>query len=265
MEPMRLATDPPGAGRLVPRPAQRGRAHGGRLRHLRWNRRSRLRGRRAGRTSRRRGALPEAARWASSSGSVSGVVALIGGAVFVVGSKKDAASAPLPPSERRPIRAGKRISGSRRASAAMGPAPRRMPADMIAIPGGSFFMGSDDGLPLEKPAHQVVLAPFCIDEFEVTVDKYKACSDAGRVQARRDDQRVGRDRRQGPQGVRPALQRARSRGAAKHPINCVDWEMADKFCHEQGGACRPRPSGSLRRAGPTGASTRGATTIPRPA
>ena len=36
--------------------------------------------------------------------------------------------------------------------------PPTCPHGMIAIPGGSFFMGSDDGLPFEKPAHQVTLA-----------------------------------------------------------------------------------------------------------
>ena len=41
-------------------------------------------------------------------------------------------------------------------------------------------MGSDDGLAFEKPSHQVTLGPYCIDEFEVTVERYKACSDAGR-------------------------------------------------------------------------------------
>jgi formylglycine-generating enzyme required for sulfatase activity len=50
---------------------------------------------------------------------------------------------------------------------------------MIPIPGGSYFMGSDDGLALEKP-HQVTLWPYCIDQFEVRVDAYKACSDGGR-------------------------------------------------------------------------------------
>ena len=50
---------------------------------------------------------------------------------------------------------------------------------MIEIPGGKFFMGSDEDLELEKPAHHVTLSPYCIDRFEVTTEDYKACSDAG--------------------------------------------------------------------------------------
>ena len=66
---------------------------------------------------------------------------------------------------------------------------------MIQIPGGSFFMGSDDGLALEKPSHQVTLEPFCMDEFEVTVDAYKACSDTGRCKRAGQRERLGGDLR----------------------------------------------------------------------
>jgi len=94
-------------------------------------------------------------------------------------------------------------------------------------------MGSDDGLALEKPAHQVVLAPYCIDEFEVTVDKYKACSDAGRCKRAgvtndwpeiTDKERKAFD---------PLCNSRDPAGRGRHPVNCVDWEMANKFCAEQ--------------------------------
>lgn len=109
------------------------------------------------------------------------------------------------------------------------------PPDMVRIPGGSFFMGSDDGLPLERPSHQVTLKPYCIDQFEVTVERYKACSDAGRCKragiandwvAIADKERKAFD---------PLCNARDPVGRAKHPINCVDWEMADKFCREQNG------------------------------
>jgi len=163
-----------------------------------------------------------------------GALAAIAGAVYVVGAKKDAASAPLPPSASAAPSAPPSAPAPASASAAIGPAARApCPADMIAIPGGSFFMGNDDALPLEKPAHQVVLEPYCIDRFEVSVDKYKACSDAGRC------------KRAGTTNDWPAIEAKDHKvfdplcnvrdpeARAKHPINCVDWEMSDKYCREQ--------------------------------
>jgi sulfatase modifying factor 1 len=40
--------------------------------------------------------------------------------------------------------------------------------DMIAIPGGTFRMGSDDHYPEERPAHRVTVDPFRIDRSPVT-------------------------------------------------------------------------------------------------
>jgi formylglycine-generating enzyme required for sulfatase activity len=52
---------------------------------------------------------------------------------------------------------------------------------MKKIPGGKFFMGSDDRKDEEheRPAHQVTLSAYCMDTTEVTVAQYKACSDRG--------------------------------------------------------------------------------------
>jgi formylglycine-generating enzyme required for sulfatase activity len=43
---------------------------------------------------------------------------------------------------------------------------------MVYIPGGTFTMGSNKGNPDEKPAHQVTLSPFLMDQFEVTAEMY---------------------------------------------------------------------------------------------
>jgi formylglycine-generating enzyme required for sulfatase activity len=109
------------------------------------------------------------------------------------------------------------------------------PAGMLRIPGGSFFMGSDDGLALEKPAHQVTLAPFCIDEYEVTVERYKACSDAGRCKRAPTANEWAGIADKERKAFDPLCNIRDPDGRAKHPINCVDWDMATKFCQEQGG------------------------------
>ncbi|HJV73631.1 MAG TPA: SUMF1/EgtB/PvdO family nonheme iron enzyme [Noviherbaspirillum sp.] len=47
---------------------------------------------------------------------------------------------------------------------------------LVALPGGSFTMGSNSSDPTEKPAHRVSIgAPFAIGKYEVTVEQWDAC------------------------------------------------------------------------------------------
>ncbi|MFM0482961.1 SUMF1/EgtB/PvdO family nonheme iron enzyme [Paraburkholderia strydomiana] len=47
---------------------------------------------------------------------------------------------------------------------------------MIALPAGSFLMGSSSDDPSEKPVHHVTIgAPFAIAKYEVTVEQWNAC------------------------------------------------------------------------------------------
>ncbi len=49
---------------------------------------------------------------------------------------------------------------------------------MIALPAGSFPMGSSTDDPSEKPVHHVTIgAPFAIGKYEVTVEQWNACAD----------------------------------------------------------------------------------------
>ncbi len=45
-------------------------------------------------------------------------------------------------------------------------------SDMVAIPGGQFTMGRDDGLVQERPEHTVNIEPFEMDRTEVTNEEY---------------------------------------------------------------------------------------------
>jgi formylglycine-generating enzyme required for sulfatase activity len=118
------------------------------------------------------------------------------------------------------------------ASAAAAPPPATCPDEMLKIPGGKFFMGSDekDALDFEKPSHNVTLSPFCIDRFEVTTQDFKTCSDAGECKrgSISNDWPGITDRQRKTYDPLCNLRDADSR--AKHPINCVDWEMADIYC-----------------------------------
>ena len=44
---------------------------------------------------------------------------------------------------------------------------------MVLVPGGAFTMGNNDGLPAEKPAHQVRLSTYYIDQHEVTNRQFR--------------------------------------------------------------------------------------------
>ena len=122
-----------------------------------------------------------------------------------------------------------------KATAASSASPTTCPPGMALVPGGRFFMGSDDDLPAERPAHKVTLGAYCMDKLEVTTAAYRACSDRG------DCKRAGTNNRW--EGITAKDARAYdplcnassedvSRGT--HPINCVDWNMADRFCKAEG-------------------------------
>jgi sulfatase modifying factor 1 len=56
---------------------------------------------------------------------------------------------------------------------AMQPRPQRWQQDMVAIPGGTFQMGSDQHYPEEAPAHPVTVSSFWIDRTPVTNRRFR--------------------------------------------------------------------------------------------
>jgi formylglycine-generating enzyme len=53
-------------------------------------------------------------------------------------------------------------------------------AQMVLIPAGPFTMGSNDGLPNERPEHTVTLDAFYIDQYEVTLALYRTFLESGK-------------------------------------------------------------------------------------
>lgn len=111
------------------------------------------------------------------------------------------------------------------------------PDDMALVPGGRFFMGSDDdGFKLWQPAHRVSLNPFCIDLTEVTVAAYRACSDRG--DCKRPTEKASYPKTPKSSDADHARSEAAytklcnfgKEGRDKHPINCVTWQMAHDYC-----------------------------------
>ncbi len=70
-------------------------------------------------------------------------------------------------------------------------------ATMVLVPGGTFVMGREDGDPQERPAHEVELAAYYIDQHEVTIRQYLAFvkesrrTNDGTVKALRDPVKSG--------------------------------------------------------------------------
>jgi formylglycine-generating enzyme required for sulfatase activity len=119
--------------------------------------------------------------------------------------------------------------------------PTTCPDGTVLVPGGKFFMGSDDAtLPLWQPAHKVILDSFCIGLHEVTAGEYKACSDVG--ECKRPDAVPDYPATTGT----PPEQHEKNRqayselctfgkpGLENHPINCVSWDKAEAYCKWKG-------------------------------
>ena len=68
--------------------------------------------------------------------------------------------------------------------------------EMVAVPAGSFTMGTDSRHKHERPPHTVTFArPFAVGRYEVTFDEWQACFDAGGCSFMPHDHEWGKGRR----------------------------------------------------------------------
>lgn len=104
---------------------------------------------------------------------------------------------------------------------------------MIAIPGGAFTMGSNDGPADERPAHQVELAAFSIDRYPVTNAQFAEFLNAAGLQNKRgerlfdDDDNDARIHRRAGRWIADA-------GYEQHPVVEVSWPGARDYCAWRG-------------------------------
>jgi formylglycine-generating enzyme required for sulfatase activity len=89
--------------------------------------------------------------------------------------------------------------------------------DTVAVPEGTFAMGSNDGDEDERPIHRAHVAAFAIDRTEVTVGAYRGCVAGGACTA------AGTGRY------------CNGAGKDEHPANCVSWDQARVYCAWKGG------------------------------
>ena len=193
-----------------------------------------------------------------------GALAAIGGAVYFHGASSAPASAPVATTATAPSASA--ASASAVASAAAGPGdPAHVPAGHDRDPRRQLLHGQRRGAALREaraPGHAAAVLHRRVRGHRRALPVLQR---GGSLQARRNDERVGHDHRQGAQGVRPALQHPRPGGAreASGQLRRLG-DGARSSAASRAAGSRPRPSGSSPRADPTGASTRGATTTPPP-
>ena len=71
-----------------------------------------------------------------------------------------------------PILAAESLSGQNGRQVAAETVKGKDGAPMVVVPAGPFIMGSNDGMPAERPEHSVTLDSYFIDRFEVSMQLY---------------------------------------------------------------------------------------------
>ncbi len=117
---------------------------------------------------------------------------------------------------------------------------RRIIGRMVELPGGTFRMGDDRSAePDARPAHDVRLGPFRIDEHEVTNGQFAAFADAtGHVTTAEqrgwslvwDEPSGRRVKMPGADWRRPGGPDTRIDGRQRHPVVHVSWYDAVAYC-----------------------------------
>lgn len=100
--------------------------------------------------------------------------------------------------------------------------PPAVPVEWVAIRGGKFLMGTDNGHSHGDaiPIHEVVVRTFEMSRTPVTVEQYAECVNKGRCT------RPGT-------GDRGYCNWGK-RGRGRHPVNCVDWDQANQYARFKG-------------------------------
>ncbi|MDF3065334.1 MAG: Adenylate cyclase [Polyangiaceae bacterium] len=160
--------------------------------------------------------------------AVLGGIAALGIAGFFLLGRKDASTDPPQPEGAQKVTAP--VTSAAPVGSVVAPAPS-CPDGMVLVPAGQFFMGSElkDANENQKPSHNVALNGFCMDLYEVTAKQYRDCSDIGKC--RRATPEVEWDKiTPSDKKVYSSLCTVADAEKSDHPINCINWEMADTYC-----------------------------------
>lgn len=164
-------------------------------------------------------------------GSKGLVAAALVGALVIGGAFAYLRGGDAPPSGGPALSAKTPPSAAPSASAAALPAS--CPEGMATITGGTMVMGSKEGSEDARVTHKVTVASFCLDRTEVSTAAYEACVQKGHCEKAPQDVAYPGVTDEAKKRLSP-LCNARRPGREKHPINCVDWRMAQAYCEDVG-------------------------------
>jgi formylglycine-generating enzyme required for sulfatase activity/serine/threonine protein kinase len=199
------------------------------------------------------------------------VAGLAAGIYFVAkGPNASPASSAAPAATSAPV-VGATASATASAAASSSYAPPVAPADprcqagMIFHEGGMTVMGAKDmpDYTEARTTHEIQISPYCLDQTEVTVRAYEACVKEGKCERTPDDVDYEGITPEAKSAYKPFCN-ARKADRLDHPINCVDWDMATKYCAWKGGRLPTEAEwefaarGSEQRDFPWGSDTPGA-------
>ena len=175
-----------------------------------------------------------------------GVVGLGVAAALLFGGKHDAG-------DPKPAVSASVAAASVAAAPSASAAAVACPSDMVQIPAGQFFMGSDlkDAADNEKPSHNVSVDSVCMDLYEVTAKKYKACSDSGKCRRAPTEVEWPKISKADRETYSP-LCTGSDPTKQDHPITCVTWDMADTYCKANGGRLPSEAEWEFATRGPDG-------------
>jgi formylglycine-generating enzyme len=108
------------------------------------------------------------------------------------------------------------------------PGSENAPPGMVRVAAGPFWQGCPESgtvncFEWDRPGRTVTLAGFFIDRLEVTVADYKKCVAAGKCPNTEDVKQPDYGEFAPPRCNLPL-------GRDNHPMNCVHWGAADRYC-----------------------------------
>ncbi len=118
------------------------------------------------------------------------------------------------------------------ADAGAAPPLAACPRGMVHVAGGDLALGSEGGMPEEKPVHVVKVASFCADATEVTASDWAACvqkKHCAQLPDGADWPGITKDDRQ-----RWSKYCNAGTPRADHPMNCVAFDDASTYCRALG-------------------------------
>lgn len=153
------------------------------------------------------------------------------GAAFVLSA---CAGASAPASSLTVSAANAQVQGPSQASRQALSETRPNPVGRMArVSEATYQMGTNQGEPDEGPPHDVHVAAFDMDLTEVTVAQYSECVREGRCMAAPIVVQFPGVTATDQQLYDPECNDNRS-DRQDHPVNCVDWKMADTYCRWAG-------------------------------